>query len=68
MGPLAHQTVWCALVTFGAGHTSPADCAVDRWCGHNWLTGQSGATPDSPMNYSLDSPNFSREQRVRRAR
>jgi hypothetical protein len=29
------------------GHASCADCAADRW-----LTGQSGAPPDSPVNYS----------------
>jgi hypothetical protein len=30
-----------------ARHASRADCAADRW-----LTGQSGASPDSPVNYS----------------
>jgi hypothetical protein len=29
------------------GHASRADCAADRW-----LTGQSGAPPDSPVNFS----------------
>jgi hypothetical protein len=29
------------------GHASHADCAADCW-----LTGQSGAPPDSPVNYS----------------
>jgi hypothetical protein len=29
------------------GHASRADCTADRW-----LTGQSGASPDSPVNYS----------------
>jgi hypothetical protein len=38
------------------GHASRADCAADRW-----LTGQSGAPPDSPVNYSRTSPDFSRE-------
>jgi hypothetical protein len=33
------------------GHASRADCAADRW-----LTGQSGAPPDSPVNYSRTSP------------
>jgi hypothetical protein len=27
----AHWTLWCAQSTIGAGHTSPADCAGDRW-------------------------------------
>jgi hypothetical protein len=49
----AHRSVRCPLPTVGAGHTSPADCAADRW-----LTGQSGAPPDSPVNYSRTSPNF----------
>jgi hypothetical protein len=39
--PMAHRTVRCGLVTVGAGHASPADCAADRWRG--WLTGQSSA-------------------------
>jgi hypothetical protein len=38
------------------GHASRADCTADRW-----LTGQSGAPPDSSVNYSRTSPNFSRE-------
>jgi hypothetical protein len=27
----AHRTVWCDQLTVGAGHASPADCAVDHW-------------------------------------
>jgi hypothetical protein len=27
----AHRTVLCPLPTVGAGHTSPVDCATDRW-------------------------------------
>ena len=49
---LAHRTVRCPLPTIGAGHASPADCATDRCAGGRWLTGQSGAPPDSPVNYS----------------
>jgi hypothetical protein len=46
-------------VIVGAGHTSPADCVADRWRG--WLTGQSGGTLDSSVNYSRDFPQiFSR--------
>jgi hypothetical protein len=48
----AHRTVWCAEPTVDAGHASPADCATDRCAGDRWLTGQSGAPPDSPVNYS----------------
>jgi hypothetical protein len=58
----AHRTVWCPLPTVGAGHTSPMDCAVDRCASDRWLTGQSGAPPDSPVNYSRTPPNFSRER------
>jgi hypothetical protein len=54
----AHWTVRCPLPTVGAGHASPADCAVDRCAGGRWLTGQSGAPPDSPVNYSRTPPNF----------
>jgi hypothetical protein len=48
----AHRTVRCPQPTVGAGHASPADCATDRSSGGRWLTGQSGAPPDSPVNYS----------------
>jgi hypothetical protein len=61
-GPMAHRTVWCPLPTVGAGHASPADCATDRCAGDRWLTGQSGAPPDSPMNYSHTPLIFSRER------
>jgi hypothetical protein len=27
----AHRTVRCPLLTVGAGHASPADCAAERW-------------------------------------
>jgi hypothetical protein len=64
----AHRTVWCPLPTVGA----PTRCAkiarptigiVDRW-----LTEQSGAPPDSPVNYSRTPLNISRERRLRRGR
>src|SRR5688572_30498685 len=54
----APDTVRCTpdspvpLPTVGAGHTSPANCAADRCAGGLWLTGQSGAPPDSLVNYS----------------
>jgi hypothetical protein len=53
----AHRTVRCPLPTVGAGHASPTDCATDRFSGDRWLTGQSGAPPDSPVNYSRMPPN-----------
>jgi hypothetical protein len=50
--PLAHRTVRCdqvivGLATCRALITRPTVGADDRW-----LTGQSGAPPDSPVNYS----------------
>jgi hypothetical protein len=52
----AHRTVRCPLPTVGAGHASPADLAPDCCAGGCWLTGQSGAPPDSPVNYSCTPP------------
>jgi hypothetical protein len=48
----AHQTVRCPLLTVGlatrhARIARPTVGAPDRW-----LTGQSGAPPDSPVNYN----------------
>jgi hypothetical protein len=45
------------LPTVGAGHASPVDCAANHCAGDRWLTGQSGAPPDSPVNYSHRPPN-----------
>jgi hypothetical protein len=53
----AHRTVRCPLPIVGAGHASPADCAVDHCAGGRWLTGQSSAPPHSPVNYSRTPPN-----------
>jgi hypothetical protein len=55
-GWVAHRIVRCPLPIVGAGHASPADLAADRCAGGRWLTGQSGAPPDSPMNYSRTPP------------
>jgi hypothetical protein len=54
----AHRTVQCPLPTVSGGHASPANCATDRCVGGRWLTGQSGAPSDSPMNYIRTPPNF----------
>ena len=60
----AHRTVRCPLLTVGFATrrawitrptVGPADC---------WLTGQSGAPPDSPVIYSRTPPSKSREQQV----
>jgi hypothetical protein len=61
----AHRTVRCPRPTVGVGHASPADLAADRCADGRWLTGQSGAPPDSPVNYSRTPPKFSREWPVR---
>jgi hypothetical protein len=45
----------CALI---------ARTTVGRW--RSWLTGQSGAPPDSPVNFSRTPLSFSREQPVHR--
>jgi hypothetical protein len=58
----AHQIVRCPLPTVGVGHASPADYAADRCAGDRWLTRQSGAPPNSPVNYSRTSLLFSRER------
>jgi hypothetical protein len=64
--PLAHRTVRCPLLIVGSATRraritrptiGPADC---------WLTGQSGAPPDSPVIYSRTPLSKSREQQVRR--
>jgi hypothetical protein len=62
----AHRTVRCPQPTVRAGHASPADLAADRCVGGRWLTRQSGAPPDSPMNYSRTPSKFSWERSVRR--
>jgi hypothetical protein len=59
---MAHRTVRCPLPTIVAGHALPADCAADRCAGDRWLTGQSGAPSDSPVNYSRTPLIFSRER------
>jgi hypothetical protein len=55
------------LPTIGVGHALPADFAADRCAGGRWLTGQSSAPPDSPVNYSHTPLEFSREWSVRRS-
>jgi hypothetical protein len=62
--PLAHRTVRCPHQTVGsATHHAriarPTVGASDRW-----LTGQSGAPPDSPVIFSRTPPTKSRERPV----
>jgi hypothetical protein len=47
----APDTVRCTQPTVG-GATCHALIAVDRWRWRRWLTEQSGAPQDSPVNYS----------------
>jgi hypothetical protein len=65
---LTHRTVRCPLPTVGVGHVPPANFAADRCVVNRWHTGQSGAPPDSPVNFSRMPLNFSRERRLRRGR
>jgi hypothetical protein len=58
----AHWTVRCAQPTVAVGHASPANCAVDRCSGDRWLIGESGAPPDSPVNFSHVAFLHSRER------
>jgi hypothetical protein len=58
----AHRTFRCLLPTVGAPTrrariARPTVGATDRW-----LTGQSGASPNSPVNFSRTSLNDSRER------
>jgi hypothetical protein len=54
----APDTVWCTpdspvhQLTVGAVHVSREDCVADRCSGDRWLTGQSEAPSDSPVNFS----------------
>jgi hypothetical protein len=73
----APNTVRCTpdspvpLSTVGTCHASRADSAADRWPGRllahrtvRCTTGQSGAPPDSPVNFSGTPPTKSREKLV----
>jgi hypothetical protein len=55
---VAHQTVWCDLLTVGDLHMLSTDRATDRW------RRRPAATPDGPVNYTHDFSNFFREQPV----
>jgi hypothetical protein len=62
LGPLAHRTVWCPLPTIGATTCRAKIARPTVGAGDRWLTGQSGAPPDSPVNYSRTPLIFSRER------
>jgi hypothetical protein len=48
----AHRTVWCPLPTIGAATRRVKIARPTVGAGDRWLTGQSSAPPDSPVNYS----------------
>jgi hypothetical protein len=61
----AHRTVRCSNVTVGSATRSarnprPTVAPADRW-----LTGQSGASSDSPVNYSRTPLMASRDRQLR---
>jgi hypothetical protein len=64
----AHRTVRCPLPTVGAPTCRARIARLTVGAVDHWLTGQSGAPPDSPVNYSRTLLNASRERRLRRGR
>jgi hypothetical protein len=60
----AHRTVRCPLPTVGVAMRRPRIARSTVGADDRWLTGKSGAPPDSPINYSRMPPNISRERPV----
>jgi hypothetical protein len=50
--PLAHRTVRCPHPTVGSATRHARIARSTVGAPDRWLTGQSGASPDSPVNYS----------------
>jgi hypothetical protein len=48
----AHRTVWCPLLTVGSATRRARITRSTVGPADHWLTGQSGAPPDSPVIYS----------------
>jgi hypothetical protein len=65
--PLAHRTVRCLHLTVGSATRHARIARPTVGPADRWLTGQSGAPPDSPVNYSRTTPDFSRERHVHRS-
>jgi hypothetical protein len=63
----AHRTVRCPHLTVGSATRHARIARPTVGPADRWLTGQSGAPPDSPVNYSRTTPDFSREQPVHRS-
>jgi hypothetical protein len=55
-GPLVHRTVRCPPPTVGATTRLPQISRPTVGAGDRWLTVQSGAPPDSSVNYSRTPP------------
>jgi hypothetical protein len=62
----AHRTVRCSLLTVGSATRRARISRPTVGSTDCWLTGQSGAPPDSLVYYSRTPPSKSREQRVDR--
>jgi hypothetical protein len=61
----AHRTVQCTNVTVGLATRHARIPRLTVAPADRWLTGQSGAPPDSPVNFSRTPLIISRERRVR---
>jgi hypothetical protein len=62
--PLAHRTVRCPHLTIGSATHHARIARPTVGSANHWLTGQSGAPPDSPVNFSRTPPTNSRERSV----
>jgi hypothetical protein len=69
--PLAHRTLSCAHRTVRCPHQTVGPATHHAWIARptvgsadRWLTGQSGAPPDSPVIFSRTPPSSSRERPV----
>jgi hypothetical protein len=60
----AHQTVRCPHQTVGSAMCHARIARPTVGTAERWLTGQSGATPDSPLNFSRTPSTNSRERPV----
>jgi hypothetical protein len=62
--PLAHRTVRCPHQTVGSATRHARIARSTVGAADCWLTGQSGAPPDSPVIFSRTPPTKSRERPV----
>jgi hypothetical protein len=60
----AHRTVWCPHQTIGSATRHARIARPTVGSADRWLTGQSGAPPDSPVNFSRTPSTNSRERPV----